>query len=99
MQTCFSSDDPDTLPVPCTLVVHDEDQLVRGTIWGFYPRCCHVESELAISPGMTVSVSLHLQGKVRVKLEQGLVTWAREKEFGLTFTPPSSGTTCERSST
>jgi hypothetical protein len=99
MQTCFSSDNPGTLPVPCTLVVHDEDRLGSGTIWGFYPHRCHVESQLTLSPGMTVSVSLHLGGNVRVKLEQGLITWARKSEFGLTFTPTSSATTGERSPT
>ncbi|MCE3222866.1 MAG: hypothetical protein K0S58_1046 [Nitrospira sp.] len=99
MQTCFSSDDPESLSVPCTLVVHDEDRLGSGTIWGFYPHCCHVESELSLSPGMIVCVSLHLRGNVRVKLEQGLITWAQASEFGLTFMPTSSAPTGERSPT
>jgi hypothetical protein len=85
MQTCFSSDDPETLPVPCTLLIHDEDQLGPGTIWGFYPSGCHVESELLLSPGMTVSLSLDLTGNARVTLHHGLVTWARASEFGVEF--------------
>lgn len=69
MQTCFSSDDPEYLPIPCTIVVHDEDRLGRGTIWGFYPHHCHVESDLLVSPGMTVSLSsisqAHLESELR----------------------------------
>lgn len=83
MQTCFSSDDPEYLPIPCTIIVHQENQLGAGTIWGFYPHRCHVESEFPLTPGMTVSLSLHLVGNARVKLEQGLVTWTRATEFGL----------------
>ena len=59
MQTCFSSDDPESPPIPCTIVVHREELLASGTIWGFYPHRCHVESELPV-PGMTVSLFLHL---------------------------------------
>lgn len=59
MQTCFSSDDPETLPILCTIVVYDEDRLGSGTIWGFYPSRCHVQSDLSVSPGMMVSLSLH----------------------------------------
>ena len=98
MQTCFSSDDPEYLPIPCTIIVHQEDQLGAGTIWGFYPHRCHVESELPLSPGMTVSLSLHVSGTARIKLEQGLVTWATASEFGLEFRHGST-TRSERSTT
>ena len=86
MQTCFSSDDPEYLPIPCTIVVQHADLLGSGTIWGFYPGRCHVESDVPVGPGMTVSLSIHLPGAARVKLEQGLVTWARASEFGVQFT-------------
>ena len=33
MKTCFSSDDPEYLPIPYTIVVHDEDRLGSGTLW------------------------------------------------------------------
>ena len=84
MQTCFCSDNPEALPIPCTIVVHDEDRLGRGTIWGFYPHRCLVESELLLNPGMTVSLSLHLPGTSDVKLQQAPVTWscASDLEFG-----------------
>jgi len=86
MQTCSSSDDSDYLPIPCTIIVHHEDLFGKGTIWGFYPHRCHVESDLLVSPGVTVSLSLHLPGASRVKLQQGLVTWSRASEFGVQFT-------------
>lgn len=80
MQTCFSSDDPD----PPGFLHHRSIRRRPTRQWhhlGLYPHCCHVESQLSLSLGMTVSLSLHLQGNVRVKLEQGLITWARASEF------------------
>ena len=85
MQTCFSSNDPEYLPIPCTIVVHDEDLRGRGTIWGFSPRRCHVESELLLNPGLTVSLSLHLPGASDVKPQQVLVARSRASEFGVRF--------------
>jgi hypothetical protein len=98
MQTCFFPDDPEYLPIPCTIIVHQNDQLGAGTIWGFYPHRCHVEAELSLSPGMTVSLSFHLPGHAPVKLAQGLVTWASASEFGLKFAQAST-TRSERSTT
>ena len=92
MQTCFSSDDPESLPIPCTIVVHDEDRLGSGTIWGFYPQRCHVESALLVSPGMTLSLSLHLPGAPGIRIERSLVTWSRPSEFGMQFVhDPTTG--------
>ena len=87
MQTYSSSHDPEYLPIPCTIVVQHEDLLGPGTIWGFYPHRCHVESDLPVSPGMTVSLSLHVPGAAGIRLEQGLVTWSRPSEFGVRFAP------------
>lgn len=56
-----------------------------GRVWAFYPQRCHVESWLPVSPGMMVSLPLHLPDAARVKLENGLVTWARASEFGVQF--------------
>ena len=75
MQTCFSSDDPEDLPIAFTIVVHGEDRLGSGTIWVFYPRRCHVESDFLVSPGMIVTLSLRLPGAAGVKIERGCVTW------------------------
>jgi hypothetical protein len=85
MQTCFSSDDPEYLPIPCTIVLHHEDLIGSGTIWGFYPHRCHVESELLLSPGLTVSLSLHLPSAAGVRIERGLITWSRPSECGIQF--------------
>jgi hypothetical protein len=67
-----------------------------GRVWAFYPESCHVESSLSISPGMVVSLSLHLPGAARIKLMQGLVTWARKSEFGLRFLHGPATMTQER---
>jgi hypothetical protein len=96
MQTCFSSDNPEYLPIPCTIIVHQQDQLGADTIWGFYPPRCHVESELPLSHGMNHSLSLHLPGNARAKLEGGFVTWSKASEFGLEFAHAST-TRSERS--
>ena len=66
--------------------------LGSGTIWGFYPHRCHVESELLVSPGMTLSLSLHLPGAPGIRIERSLVTWSRPSEFGMQFVhDPSTG--------
>ena len=90
MQTCFSSDDTESLPIPCTIVVHDEDRHGSGRSWGFYSRRSHVESLLLVSPGMIVSLSLHVPGAAGIRIEQGLVTWSRPAEFGIQFTNESA---------
>src|SRR5512133_10814 len=77
MYTCCPSDDPETLPILCTIVVHDENVCATGTVWGFFPHRCHVESPIPLMPGMHVSVSLHLSATARVRLSPGVVTWAR----------------------
>lgn len=87
MQMCSSSDGSNCLPIPCTIVILQEDLLGSGTVWGLYPHRCHVESPMLVCPGMTVSLSLHFPGTSGVKLQQGLVTWSCASEFGVQFTP------------
>src|SRR5687768_11857289 len=97
MQTCSSSDDPDSLPIPCTIVVHDEDRIGRGTIWGFYPGRGHVESEVGLSPGVVVvSLSLHVPGAATIILHRALVVWSRPGEFGIQVTHAFSTAKYER---
>lgn len=96
METCFSSDDPEYLPIPCTIVVHDEDHLGRGTIWGFYPGRCHVESEVPLGPGFMVSLSLHVPGVAAIIIHRALVVWSRRGEFGIRFAPQYSTAKYER---
>jgi hypothetical protein len=85
MQTGFSEDDPENLTVACTVYVHQYNRLDAATILRFYSRGCHVESQVSLSPGMTVSLSLHVSGSARVTLGPCLVTWARKPECGLQF--------------
>jgi hypothetical protein len=96
MQTCFSSDNPDDLPIPCTIAVHEADGPIDGTIWAFYPHRCLVESHYPLTPGMPVSVTLHLSETARVRLGLGIVTWARAQECGIEFPQSSASTTFER---
>lgn len=96
MQTCFSSVDVALLPIPCTVYVQQEDEVEGGTVWAFSPQRCHVQSPLPVCPGMTVSLSLHLSGTGRVRIEHCLVTWARASEFGLQFPPHPVTTSPER---
>ena len=46
---------------------------------------CHVETDLLVSPGMTISLSVHLPGAAGVSIERGLVTWSRPSECGIQF--------------
>lgn len=97
MQTPCSPDDVDELPVSCTVCLPQEGMIGTGRVWAFYPDSCHVESSLSVSPGMLVALSLQLSGSARIKLEQGLVTWARQSEPGLIFLRGPATMTQERS--
>ena len=77
--------DLEDLPLPCTICLSHDGLIGTGRVWAFYPESCHVESPLSVSPGMVVSISLHLTGNTRIRLEEGLVTWVRTREFGLRF--------------
>ena len=58
----------------------------NGTGLGLLSRVLSCgERPLTQPTGMVVSLSLHLPGTARIKLKQGLVTWARKTEFGLRF--------------
>lgn len=85
MQTPCPPVDLEDLPFSCTVCLSQEGMIGTGRVWAFYPESCHVESALLISPGMVVSLSLHLPGTARIKLEHGLVTWARASELGIQF--------------
>ena len=97
MQTCFSNEDPENLTVACSIYVHQENRLAAGTVWGFYPCSCHVESQGLLTPGMTVSLFLHASETARVTLGPCVVTWARSNECGLQFRRKPFAETQERS--
>lgn len=45
---------------------------------------CHIESSVAVSPGMIVSLYLMLPDALQdIAIETALVTWARHGEFGI----------------
>ena len=69
----------------CTVCLSQEGVIGTGRIWAFYRNSCHIQSALRVSPGMIISLSFQLSSGARVKLETGLVTWARRSEFGLRF--------------
>ena len=89
-------DDSDDLPILCTLALHQDETLIAGTIWAFYPHRCHVETERPLTPGMVVSLVLHLSTSARVRLGLGIVTWARAQECGIAFPHSSASTTFTR---
>ena len=86
MKNCFFSDASEVLPIPCTKVVHDENRLGRGTIWGDYPDRCHVESVVLLTPGFVVSLSLHSLER-RPPHASGVGVWSCPGEFGIQFSP------------
>lgn len=70
------------LPISCTVCVPQEGVITSGWVWQLSPAGCLVQSPLPASPGMMVLLSLHSSSMVRIRIE-GLVTWARESEFGV----------------
>lgn len=50
--------------------------------WEISPARCLIQCPLLASPGMVVKVSLQMPGTALIRME-GLVTWARESEFGI----------------
>jgi hypothetical protein len=52
MQTPFPPVDLEYFPLSCTVCLSQEGMIGTGKVWAFYPESCHVESALAISPGM-----------------------------------------------
>ena len=85
MQRSSWHGDRENPPLSCTVCLAQEGVIGTGRIWAFYPDSCHIQSALRVSPGMMVSLSFQLSTGARVKLETGLVTWARRSEFGLRF--------------
>ena len=82
MQTSFIADDPDDLPIPCTLSIHQENRSIAGTIWAFYPHHCDVETQRPLTPGMTISVTLSVSGSAPpMKLAMGKVSWTRLNQW------------------
>ena len=82
MHTSWSSRDISDFPIACTLCLVQESVIGTGWVWELSPTRGLVQSALVASPGMVVKVSLQIPGAALIRLE-GLVTWARESEFGM----------------
>ena len=86
MQTDFLTDVPDDQFLPCTISLLQEARSILGTIRGFYPHHCEVETQDPLTPGVTVSLTLHVAGATTpIMLAMGAVTWARATECGIAF--------------
>ena len=82
MDTSFFKDDVAHLPISCTLCLIQEGVIGPGWLWGLSPTRGLVQSSLYASPGMVITVSVQGPGTPLIRRE-GLVTWARESEFGM----------------
>ena len=95
MQTSHSPDDLQDLPVSCSLCLVQEGVIGTGWVWAFSSTRCLVQNPLLASPGRRVILFLHLPGTARTRIE-GLVTWARESEFGVELLPHAVSLHTER---
>ncbi len=82
MQSFSIHSDLSDLPISCTLCLVQEGLIGIGWLWDLSPTRGLVQSSLFASPGMVIKVSVQIPGTARVRME-GLVTWARESEFGM----------------
>ena len=74
----------------CTLCLVQEGVIGTGWLWELSPARGLVQSALLASPGMVVKMSLQIPGVALIRLE-GLVTWARESEFGMEWLHSPAG--------
>ena len=87
--SCFNDDLAD-LPISCTLCLVQEGVIGPGWLWELSPTRGLVQSSLYASPGMMMTVSVQVPGMPLIRRE-GLVTWARESEFGMEWLHSPAG--------
>ncbi len=75
-------DDVIDLPLSCTLCLVQEGVIGTGWPWALSSARGLVQSSLLATPGMVIKLSLQMPGMAPIRME-GLVTWARESEFGM----------------
>lgn len=75
-------DDVIDLPLSCTLCVIREGVIGTGWLWALSSAGVLVQSSLLATPGMVIKLSLQMPSMAPIRME-GLVTWARESEFGM----------------
>lgn len=82
MRSAASHQNLSDFPVACILCLVEEGVIGTGWLWELSPERGLVQSALLASPGMVVKVSLQIPAVTSIRLE-GLVTWARQAEFGM----------------
>jgi len=82
MDTPCLTDDGTDLPISCTLCLVHEGVIGTGWLWALSSARGLVQSSLLATPGMVIKLSLQMPGMAPIRME-GLVTWARESEFGM----------------
>ena len=82
MHTSLSRHSVSDFPIACTLCLVEEGVISTGWLWELSQARGLVQSALFASPGMVIKVSVQIPGVALMRLE-GLVTWARESEFGM----------------
>lgn len=90
MDTSFFNDDLADLPISCTLCLVPEGVIGPGWLWELSPTRGLIQSSLYASPGMMMTVSVQVPGTPLIRRE-GLVTWARESEFGMEWLHSPAG--------
>ena len=97
MQVDLLTDIADDQPLSCTICILQEARSIPGTIRGFYPHHCEIETQDPLTPGMTVSLTLRVAGTATpIMLAMGGVTWARATECGIAFPYSSMWTILNR---
>ena len=72
------------VPVQCVLYCPHDERQGPGTVHTLSMDGCHIESPVEVRPGMIVSLYLMLPNAPQdLAIEQALVTWARQGEFGI----------------
>ena len=70
----------------CEIWFPGKVESVAGTVSNLAVGGCKVESEASVFIGMYLPVQLCLPGQeATLKVDQAVVRWAREQEFGLEF--------------
>jgi len=74
------------LPFQCQISFSRHETVEVGTVSNLAVGGCKVESKASVYIGMYLTLQIHLPGHDSpLKLDQAVVRWAKEQEFGLEF--------------
>ncbi len=74
-------------PFQCQISFSRQEMSEAGTVSNLAVGGCKVESKASVYIGMYLTLQIHLPGHDSpLKLDQAVVRWAKEHEFGLEFT-------------